>query len=169
MTLEVPNAFKFLFVQKKILDRAKMEFVKFDRHQTTLVGDCVSVPSDYFGKDFKRTLVNLGFTDGRIYGRIVEVLDTRRFSIRWDLDQQITYDHMLGTVRIEPRSTPLQSTEVTTNTDDQPAIISLPTTLPDPSLASTDDGPSSSTLAMTTHALIERDMAEPTFPVCPWS
>ena len=35
-----------------------------------VVGDCVSVPDNYFGKAFQKTLCGLIGGDGRIYGRI---------------------------------------------------------------------------------------------------
>ena len=134
-----------------------MEVVKFGRHKTILVDDCVSVPSDYFGKDFQKTLKTLGFSDGRIYGRIVEVLEeSNRFSICWDLDQQVTHDHKLGTVRMEAKSTPLQTAPATASVDQSATIPVTPTTT-----TSALDGPCSSNAVVTTHAILEEDMTEP--------
>ena len=121
-----------------------------DRHKTILVNDCVSVPSDYFGKDYHKTLQSLGFT--RIYGRIVEVLEeTHRFAICWDLDQQVTHDHKLGTVRMEAKSTPCQTAPATTASFDQSAIIAVTPT----------NGPCSSNAVVGTHAIMEEELTEP--------
>ena len=50
-----------------------MDVVKLKgRANKVLVGDCVSVPDDYFGKPFQKTLCGLGYGDGRIYGRVAE-------------------------------------------------------------------------------------------------
>ena len=56
------------------------------------------LPMVYFGdtEDFRANLLNLGFKDGEIYDR-VEDIDKKKqiFSIRWDIYNQITKDHIL--------------------------------------------------------------------------
>ena len=87
------------FVIKSVLDRPEllMDVVKLKgRAQKVQVGDCVSVSGGYFGKPFQKTLYDIGFVDGRAYGRVVEVLEeTNQFTVKWDLDEQVTYDHKL--------------------------------------------------------------------------
>ena len=59
----------------------------------------MSVPGDYFGKSFQKSIASLGVQDNRLYGYVVDV---RKFSIRWELDKQVTHDHILGgSVRLE--------------------------------------------------------------------
>ena len=62
------------------------------------------------------SLVALGYTEGKIFGRVAEVLEEERtFSIKWDLDQSVTHDHKLGTtVQLEPKDTPLQQFDPST-------------------------------------------------------
>ena len=44
-----------------------METVKFGRTKIK-VGDCVSVPNDYFGAEYLKLLQDSGFHDDQIYG-----------------------------------------------------------------------------------------------------
>ena len=113
--------------------------------QKVPIGDCVRVPGDYFGKPFQKTLRDLGFTE-RVYGRVVEgLVESHHFSIKWDLNEQITHDHQLETVKLENADTPFQY-----------SVATPPGTAPVP----IHDQQMSSTVAMKTHAIIE-DAVEP--------
>ena len=93
-----------------------MESVKFGRTKVK-VTDCVSVPNNYFGADFKARLVAAGVNDVRVYGRVTDVIDgNREFVVRWDFDQ-LTTSTSLDKVRYEQPDTPFQesrSSSITT-------------------------------------------------------
>ena len=86
-----------------------MDFVKLKgRANKIQLGYRVSVPNDFFGKAYQKSLMSLGFTT-KIYGCVVDVYDeNRQFSIKWDLDQQVTHDHKIGSVQVEASDTPFQ-------------------------------------------------------------
>ena len=55
-----------------------MDVVK-QRHCSDIEsGDCVSVGDHYFGEDFRTNLLNLGFKDGTIYGRVTTLTKRSR-------------------------------------------------------------------------------------------
>ena len=132
-----------------------MDVVKLKTRYTKVqLGDCVSVPDDYFGRPFQKTLLELGLKDGRVYGRVVECIeDNHSFSVQWDLDQQITFDHKLShTVQLENKETPLQ----------QP-LPTAPTPVTNLYQTPVDLGnvPSSSNSTLSSHAVIEEDCVKP--------
>ena len=47
-------------------------------HIKVKTGDCVSIPSEYFGAAFEQHLRNAGIQDNSIYGCVLEVLDRNR-------------------------------------------------------------------------------------------
>ena len=56
----------------------------------------MSVPGEYFGKSFQKSIASLGVQNNRLYGYVVDVYaESRKFSIRWELDKQVTRDHIL--------------------------------------------------------------------------
>ena len=67
-----------------------METVKFGRTKIK-VGDCVSIPNDYFGDGYLQLIKDAGVHDDRIYGCVTSVIDgNRNFTVKWDFDQEIT-------------------------------------------------------------------------------
>ena len=64
---------------------------------------------------YQKTLEGLGLThDGKLYRGIADVYEeNRHFFIKWDVGQQVTHEHKLRTVQLEPDDTPLQSSLVT--------------------------------------------------------
>lgn len=111
-------------------------------------GDCVSVPSNYFGASFEVQLKNLGFKDGRIYGRVIKVIDgNRNFAVEWDYDQQISNFMSMDKVEHEQPDTPRQCNPVITEKDFEGLAGDLA------------QGASNSVVE--THALIEEEFVEP--------
>ena len=95
-----------------------MDVVKRGRSKVK-EGDCVSIPSIYFGKAFADQMVSLGFTDDRVIGRVTNVVSNRDFGVLWDMDEQSS-DHMSSEkVTIEPFDTPRQiiNKEIITESD----------------------------------------------------
>ena len=93
------------------------------------------------------------------------VEDYNSFSIRWDLDQQITYDHKFGMVRLEDINTPLQQQFSTTTPS-----VDTTADQQQPSFVDTTAGqqqPSSSKTAVQSHANIQENLSEPS-PDCGW-
>ena len=85
-----------------------METVKFGRTKIK-VGDCVSVPNDYFGDGYLQLIKDAGVHDDRIYSRVTFVIDgNRNFTVKWDFDQETTPSMSLEKVQYEPIDTPLQ-------------------------------------------------------------
>ena len=67
-----------------------METVKFGRTKIK-VGDCVSVPNDYFGDGYLQLIKDAGVHDDRIYSCVTFVIDgNRNFTMKWDFDQETT-------------------------------------------------------------------------------
>ena len=60
-----------------------MDLVKLKGRSTKVkCGDRVSVPGDYFGKSFQKSIASLGVQDNRLYGYVVDVYaKSRKFSI----------------------------------------------------------------------------------------
>ena len=85
-----------------------MEIVKLKSRVSRIqTGDSISVPNDYFGKLFQKSLQALEIL--RVLGRMVEVSDGRSFSVKWDMDGQTTHGHKLeGTIQMEPKDSPVQ-------------------------------------------------------------
>ena len=82
--------------------------MKFGRTKIK-VGDCVSVPNDYFGDGCLQLIKDAGVHDDRIYGCVTSVIDGHRnFTVKWDFDQEITPSMSLEKVQYEPIDTPLQ-------------------------------------------------------------
>ena len=82
-------------------------------------GDCVSIKSNYFGKEFEKYMHELGFADGIIYGRVTEVKDGNRdFTVAWDIDGQVSKHMTLEKVKLESRDTPKQIVEISVITTD---------------------------------------------------
>ena len=85
-----------------------MDLVKRGRDKIK-EGDCVSVKSNYFSKEFEKYMHELGFADGIIYGRVTEVKDGNRdFTVTWDIDGQVSKHMTLEKVKLESRDTPLR-------------------------------------------------------------
>ena len=85
-----------------------MDLVKLGGRTKIKVGDCVSVPINYFGDEYSMALQVAGFTSDRIYGRVSEViLGNRKFDVKWDVEGDTT-TMTLEKVRCEPFDTPLQ-------------------------------------------------------------
>ena len=65
-------------------------------------GDCVSIKSNYFGKEFEKYMHELGFADGIMYGQVTEVKDGNRdFTVTWDIDGQVLKHMTLEKVKLE--------------------------------------------------------------------
>ena len=85
-----------------------METVKFGCTKIK-VGDCVSVPNDYFGDDSLQYMKDAGVHDDRIYGRVTFLIDgSRNFTVKWDFDQETPPSMSLEKVQYEQIDTPLQ-------------------------------------------------------------
>ena len=55
------------------------------------VGECVSVPNDYFGDGYLQLTKYAGIHDVRIYGCVIFVIDgNRSFTVKWDFDPETT-------------------------------------------------------------------------------
>ena len=68
-----------------------MDTVKFGRTKVK-VGDCVSVPNDYFGNTYLQLIKDADIPYNRIYGCVTNVKDgNRSFSVKWDFDQETTH------------------------------------------------------------------------------
>ena len=75
-------------------------------------GDFVSVKSNYFSKEFRKYMHELGFADGIVYGRVTKVKDANRdFPVTWDIDRQVSKHMTLEKVKLESRDTPKQIVE----------------------------------------------------------
>ena len=73
------------------------------------VGDCVSVPNDYFGDGYLQLTKDVGVHDDPIYACVTFVIDrNRNFIVKRDFDQQTTPSMSLEKVQYEPIDTPLQ-------------------------------------------------------------
>ena len=73
------------------------------------VGDCVSVPNDYFGDGYLQLIKDAGVHDDRIYSCVTFVIDgNRSFTVKWDFDQETTPSTSLEKVQYEPIDTTLQ-------------------------------------------------------------
>ena len=82
-------------------------------------GDCVSIKSNYFGKEFEKYIHELGFADGIIYGWVTEVKDGNRdFTVTWDIDSQVSKHMTLEKVKLESTDTPKQIVEGSVITTD---------------------------------------------------
>ena len=82
-------------------------------------GDCVSIKSNYFGKEFEKYMHELGFADGIIYGWVTEVKDGNRdFTVAWDIDGQVSKHMTLEKVKLESTDTPKQIVEGSVITTD---------------------------------------------------
>ena len=82
-------------------------------------GDCVSIKSNYFGKEFEKYMHELGFADGIIYGRVTEVKDGNRdFTVAWDIDGQVSKHMTLEKVKLKSTDTPKQIVEGSVITTD---------------------------------------------------
>ena len=85
-----------------------MDIVKYGRTKVK-VGDCVSVPSSYFGAEYQREIHKaLASKCSRIYGRVTCVHDgnSRRFDVMtWDVDGEVTRAMCLDNVNYEPHMT----------------------------------------------------------------
>ena len=85
-----------------------METVKFGRTKIK-VGDCVSVPNDYFGDGYLQYMKDADVHDDCIYGRVTFLIDeNRNFTVKWDFDQETTPFMSLEKVQYELIDTPLQ-------------------------------------------------------------
>ena len=85
-----------------------METVKFGCTKIK-VGDCVSVPNDYFGDGYLQYMKDAGVHDDCIYSRVTFLIDeNRNFTVKWDFDQETTPFMSLEKVQYELIDTPLQ-------------------------------------------------------------
>ena len=85
-----------------------MDLAKRGRSKVIL-GDCVSISSRYFGDDYAVALKESGLCEDVLIGRIVEVVDGNRdFSVKWDIDNQISKRMSLDKVKLESRDRPRQ-------------------------------------------------------------
>ena len=88
-----------------------MDLVKRGRSKVK-EGDCVSIKSNYFDKEFEKYMHELGFADSIIYGRVTEVKDRNRdFTVTWDIDGQVSKHMTLEKVKLESRDTLKQIVE----------------------------------------------------------
>ena len=72
------------------------------------MGDCVSVPNDYFGSDYLLALQTAGFAEDRVYGRVVRLISgSQLFVVKWDIEGDETRTS-LSKVTIEANDTPIQ-------------------------------------------------------------
>ena len=95
-----------------------MDLVKRGRSKVK-EGDCVSIKSNYFGKEFEKYMHELGFADGIMYGQVTEVKDGNRdFTVTWDIDGQVSKHMTLEKVKLESRDTPKQNVESSVVTTD---------------------------------------------------
>ena len=95
-----------------------MDLVKHGRDKIK-EGHCVSIKSNYFGKEFEKYMHEVGFADGIIYGRVTEVKDGNRdFTVTWDIDGQVSKHMTLEKVKLESRDTPKQIVESSVITTD---------------------------------------------------
>ena len=123
-----------------------MDTVKFGRVKVK-VGDCVSVPSTYFGDSFHRHLRNSGIQESCIYGRVEEIIDgNMKFKVKWDFDSQFT-EMSLEKVTYESRDTPFQVPSIITKDD----VVGFQEAM--------EQG--SSTESAASHALLEEDFVTP--------
>ena len=87
----------------------KMETVKFGRVKVK-IGDCVSVPSIYFGAEYLAALQANGLGD-KLFGHVTQVLrGNSSFVVKWDLEQDET-TMSLDKVTYEGEGIPLQQVE----------------------------------------------------------
>ena len=93
-----------------------MDIVKYGRTKVK-VGDCVSVPSSYFGAEYQREIHKaLASKCSRIYGRVTCVRDgNRHFDVTWDVDGEVTRAMCLDNVNYEPHDTPPQKVDTSTS------------------------------------------------------
>ena len=55
------------------------------------VGDCVSVPSSFFGQEYEDILAQCGSIEQKIYGRVEEVINGNlSFRVKWDIDGEVS-------------------------------------------------------------------------------
>ena len=71
------------------------------------LADCVSVPADFFGKDFEKLLIDTGET--KIIGRVIEVEEYGNLSVQWDCDNTVQQHVAKSKLTREPSDTPKQS------------------------------------------------------------
>lgn len=71
------------------------------------LADCVSVPADFFGKDFEKLLIDAGET--KIIGRVIEVEEYGNLSVQWDCDNTVQQHVAKSKLTREPTDTPKQS------------------------------------------------------------
>ena len=75
------------------------------------IGDCVSVPSIYFGAEYLAALQANGLGDNKLYGHVTQVLrGNSSFVVKWDLEQNET-TMSLDKVIYEGAGIPLQQVE----------------------------------------------------------
>lgn len=87
-----------------------MKTVKFGRTKVK-VGDCVSVPSIYFGAAYLAALQGNGLSEDKLYGHVTQVLrGNSSFVVKWDLEQDET-TMSLDKVTYEGEGIPLQQVE----------------------------------------------------------
>ena len=88
-----------------------MDLVKCGRGEVK-EGSCVSIKSNYFGKEFEKYMYELGFTDDIIYGWVTEVKDGNRdFTVTWDIGGQVLKHMTSEKVKLESRDIPNQIVE----------------------------------------------------------
>ena len=67
-----------------------MDTVKYGRTKVK-VGDCVSVPSNYFGPEYQAALQTNGLTSEKLYGRVTNIIrGNSSFVVRWDAEKDET-------------------------------------------------------------------------------
>ena len=69
----------------------------------------MSVPSSFFGQEYKDILAQCGSSELKIYGRVEEVIDGNlSFRVKWDIDGEVSAMN-INKVSLEPKSTPTQT------------------------------------------------------------
>ena len=131
-----------------------MDIVKYGRTKVK-VGDCVSVPSSYFGAEYQREIHKaLASKCSRIYGRVTCVRDgNRHFDVTWDVDGEVTRAMCLDNVNYEPHDTPPQKVDASTSVITMEDFEELAGSLEQ----------CSSSKAAKEHALLYEDFVEPIF------
>ena len=84
------------------------DLVKKGRGKVTFaVGDCVSVAPDYFGSDYESLLQDAKVH--RLFGRVEVVEAGGNLTIRWDIDNELTYHIAPWKVYAEEKTMPVQT------------------------------------------------------------
>ena len=88
-----------------------VDVVKRGREVVFNVGDCVSVPKDFFGADYATALQVANIQ--RLFGRVEAIETGGQLTIRWDIDEDLSYHVAPNKVSLENKETPKQSTTTT--------------------------------------------------------